>query len=257
MMLNDNNKKSFKKMLKGRALYLALSACLVAATFISLRAAGTRAIKKLAAEVTTQERVTHLHVTPRPTEPSTAQGQLPVAETPTLPALEEPQTAAVFDNLSPTVPASEAEPESESAVAPLRFQLPLGVEVGKDYSMGVPVFSQTMNDWRTHNGVDFRGEPGEGVQTIAPGTVIAVTRDPLWGNTVKIDHGQGVVSTVSGLADGGLIANGTTLQAGDLIGLVGEIPVEKEDPAHIHLEVRVDGKLRDPLELMGFVSDAD
>ena len=36
-----------------------------------------------------------------------------------------------------------------------------------------------------------------------------------------------------------------------VIGRVGEIPVEAEEAAHIHLEVRVNGKLTDPLELMG------
>ena len=255
MMLNDENKRSFKNMLKSRGFYLALSACVLAASVIALRSAGTKAVKKLTTEITTQERVTHIHVNPRPTEPATEEApvqnpaEIP-SETPVL--TPEPETQAVFDNQSPTVPT-----ESAAAMEPIRYQLPLGVEIGKDYSQGVPVFSETMKDWRTHNGVDFNGDKGTAVQTIAPGTVTAVTSDPLYGSSVTVDHGSGIVSTISGLAEAGLVSVGTTLNAGDLIGVVGAVPIEKEDPAHIHLEIRVNGKLQDPLAVMGFVSDAD
>ena len=36
-----------------------------------------------------------------------------------------------------------------------------------------------------------------------------------------------------------------------IIGVVGEIPVEAQDDSHIHLEMRVNGELVDPLEIMG------
>ncbi|MBR5409805.1 MAG: M23 family metallopeptidase [Clostridia bacterium] len=257
MMLNDENKRSIKKMLRGRALYVALSACVMAAAVIALRAAGSKTLKNLASEVTTRESVTHLRITSDQTEAPSVP-ETPVSEAPTAASGREPATRAVFENLSPTVPAT-AEPASDepTEAVSIRFQLPLGVEIGKDYSMGVPVFSETMNDWRTHNGVDFTGSAGDAVQTIAPGTVASVVKDPLWGNVVTVDHGGGVISTLSGLADAGLVSAGSYVSAGDVIGTVGEIPVERGDGAHIHLEIRVNGALRDPLEVMGFVSDRD
>ncbi len=112
-----------------------------------------------------------------------------------------------------------------------------------------------MGDYRTHNGVDFMTEPGESVRAIAPGTVTAVYKDALFGNCVRVDHGQGVVSTVFGLADEGLAYEGAAVDENTVIGTAGDVPVESADGSHIHLEIRVSGILRDPLEVMGYSGD--
>lgn len=253
MMLNDENKKSLKTMLKGRAFYLALSVCVLAAGIVSYQAMGKRTVDKILSEVTTAQPDTHIHISERVvTDPAPENKPEPVREIATEPHFEQtPETQAVFENDAPTVNAQESEPQE------IRFGLPLTARVGKDYSMGVPVFSDTMGDWRTHNGIDFEGDEGQAVKTIAPGKVISVTSDPLYGNTVKIDHGSGIVSSVCGLSDSGLIAEGTQVDADTVIGVVGVIPVEKNDPAHIHLEIRQEGRIVDPLEIMGFVGAED
>lgn len=253
MMLNDENKKSLKTMLKGRAFYLALSVCVLAAGFVSYQAMGKRTVNKILSEVTTVQPSTYIHISERVvTDPAPGNQPEEVKEVVTEPhSVQEPETQAVFENDAPTVSTEEDEPQEIS------FQLPLTARVGKDYSMGVPVFSDTMGDWRTHNGVDFEGDEGQAVKTIAPGKVISVTSDTLYGNTVKIDHGNGIVSSISGLSDSGLIEEGAAVYEDSVIGVVGVIPVEKNDPAHIHLEIRQEGKIVDPLEIMGFVGAED
>lgn len=172
---------------------------------------------------------------------------LPTASPTIEAAPETPRTepAPVFENNAPPLETTTAAPEE------IRFSLPLGGAVGDDYSMGVPVFSDTMGDYRTHNGVDFTGQPGESVKTVAPGTVTAVKDDRMFGNCVTVDHGNGYVSTVCGLGDEGLIRQGAVLGEGDVIGVVGILPAEENEAPHIHLEIRKDGVLCDPLEILG------
>ncbi len=54
--------------------------------------------------------------------------------------------------------------------------LPLSAEILKDYSDGTMVKSKTMNDWRTHNGVDFTGETGDEICAVCGGTVKETVR---------------------------------------------------------------------------------
>lgn len=244
MMLNDDNKKSVKKMMAGRALYISLGVCLLAAGAVGFSAVKNMTSPKVTVPQTTTEKTTYVnyerHVF---TDPTTQPVQTPVEQTP---SVTEPVTAAVFD--SGNAPLEESATEQEE---PIVFSTPLSLSIGRDYSRGVPVFSPTMKDYRTHNGVDFLGTAGDTVRPIARGEVLSVTHDPLWGYTVTVDHGGGVVSRISGLSDKDLPEAGAIVREDDVIGRVGEIPVEAEEAAHIHLEVRVNGNLADPLELLG------
>ena len=254
MMINDENKKSIREMLAGRAFYLAVSACVLAAGLVAWRVGANRAIDRVLNLETTVPAESHVHVGEKTVaEPTlgfippetrfTPETTLPAPEV----ALTEPdEVSPVFENDAPTVPEKEE----------LAFSLPLSARLGKDYSMGVPVFSSTFGDWRTHNGVDFEGEKGAEVRSVAAGTVLSVGADPLWGTVVKIDHGAGIVSSLSGLSDV-RVSEGDTVEGGQVVGAVGEIPAEKNDPAHVHLELRVNGELNDPLAVMGYVSDGD
>lgn len=245
MMLNDDNKKSVKKMMAGRALYLALGICLLAAGAVGFSAVKNMTSPKVTVPQTTTEKTTYVnyerHVF---TDPETTPAQTPAEETA---PVTEPVTEAVFDSGNVPLEESTARERKETIV----YSSPLSLSIGRDYSRGVPVFSPTMKDYRTHNGVDFLGTAGDTVRPIAQGEVLSVTHDPLWGYSVTVDHGGGVVSKICGLSDRDLPEAGAYVHENAVIGRVGAIPVESEEAPHIHLEVRVDGKLADPLELMG------
>ena len=250
MMLNDDNKKSLKKMMAGRSLYLALGVCLLAAGAVGVSALKNMTSPKVTVPPATTEKVTYVNYEKHVfTDPTTQPARTPVYETA---PVTEPVTAAVFD--SGNVPLEEStagEPETEAPEKAVVYSSPLSLEIGRDYSCGVPVFSPTMQDYRTHNGVDFLGMTGDTVRPIAEGEVLSVTHDPLWGYSVTVDHGNGVVSKISGLSDKDLPEAGAYVHENAVIGRVGSAPVEAEDAPHIHLEVRVNGQLTDPLELMG------
>ena len=250
MMLNDDNKKSVKKMMAGRALYISLGVCLLAAGAVGFSAVKNMTSPKVTVPEVTTEKTTYVNYARHVfTDPTTQPAQTPVYETA---PVTEPATAAVFDSGNAPLAESTTAEEKETIV----YSSPLSQTVGRDYSRGVPVFSPTMKDYRTHNGVDFLGMAGDTVSPIAQGEVLSVTHDPLWGWSVTVDHGGGVVSKISGLSEKDLPEAGAFVHENAVIGRVGEIPVEAEDAPHIHLEVRVNGSLTDPLELMG-LAEAD
>ena len=130
------------------------------------------------------------------------------------------------------------------------FSLPLSTEILKDYSDGEMVFSQTMNDWRVHNGIDFTGPKGGEVRAVQHGTVKAVYDDELWGTVAEIDHGNEMIVKYCGLSKPSALPVGTEVTKGQTIGKLGEIPVESAEEPHLHLEITVNGTTVDPLAAM-------
>ena len=106
------------------------------------------------------------------------------------------------------------------------------------------VYNETMQDWRTHNGLDIRGSINMGVQAPANGTVTAVYEDPQWGGVVEIEC-QDVMVRLCGL-DRIKCKAGDTVEMGKTIALLGDIPAESGMESHLHVEFTKDGKLVDP-----------
>lgn len=132
-----------------------------------------------------------------------------------------------------------------------KFVFPIGNNIIKDYSNGVAVKSNTLGDWRTHNGIDFTGKENEIVKAVKSGTVKAVYYNELWGLTVEIDHGDSIVAKYCGLKSGTTPKVGSILEQGETVGTVGVIPCEAADETHLHFEISVAGKTKDPIEVMG------
>ncbi len=132
------------------------------------------------------------------------------------------------------------------------YCLPFGNEIIKDFSNMNPVYSKTMGDWRTHNGIDFSGSEGAAVVAISYGDVISVFDDAIFGTCVLIDHGNGVTAKYCGLNKDTLtVKEGSTVTTEAIIGYLGEVPGEKMEGAHLHFEITHNGEIVEPLELMG------
>ena len=146
----------------------------------------------------------------------------------------------------------QATTQSEYAV-PYKdyYTLPLGTDILKDYNPTTPSYNATMGDWRTHGGVDFKGPDGSQIKSIAAGTVTDIADDPMYGTVITIDHGNEVVAKYCGLnKDVTEVSEGDKVKSGQLLGYLGEIPCEKADASHLHLEVYYKGENVDPLSLM-------
>lgn len=134
------------------------------------------------------------------------------------------------------------------------YLLPLNSKVVKDYSGGDMVYSKTMDDWRTHNGIDISGNIGDNAIAVQDGTILEVISDELWGETVVIQHGNGLKARYCGVK--ATVKPDEKIEQGQVIGTVVAIPLEEKDGVHIHLETEVDGKSVDPIKALNLLGEA-
>lgn len=149
---------------------------------------------------------------------------------------------------SPKTAAPTTEKATINPVATF-FAMPVGGNIIKDYSEKELKYSNTYKDWRLHTGVDIAAKKGTQIHAAGNGKVLEVKEDKLLGNTVVIDHGNGIVASYSGLLKP-LVKAGQTVEAGTTIGGIGEIPCESLDESHLHLAVSVNGKAANPIEAL-------
>lgn len=255
-MLNFNKKESRVKLfLRKNGLYIALACCLVASGTAAWRYLGTGNIS------TVQESGTDSGIVTEKAPEYTQNWDE------TLPEGEEAgaNKTDVPDEREETETQAQTEPETEEEVTepasmvnnelntPYQsfYMMPCGTEIINDYSNGEMVYSETMDDWRSHNGVDFKAEKGVSVKAINDGIVTNVYTDALWGTIVEIDHGGKLVAKYCGLGADVSVQKGTEVKMGDEIGVLGDIPCESKLGNHLHLEIRIDSKIVDPLAAMG------
>ena len=147
-----------------------------------------------------------------------------------------------------TVEPTETEPASLTP-EPITFAAPVSGSVYAEFSVAVPVFSNTMNDYRTHAGVDVAAGIGDPVYACADGVIDDVYEDPMMGQTVRISHADGFESVYRNLStvlpEG--IEKGAAVRAGQMIGAVGDTAlIECEDEPHLHFELILAGEPVDP-----------
>ncbi len=96
-----------------------------------------------------------------------------------------------------------------------------------------------------HNGIDIPAPEGTPVLTADKGTVAEIGDNETDGNYVILNHGGGIqtfYSKLFGFAEG--LADGDTVQQGDVIGYVGSTG-EATSP-HLHFRLIIDGEYTDP-----------
>lgn len=133
------------------------------------------------------------------------------------------------------------------------FLLPLNSNVSKDFSDGEMIYSETMNDWRSHNGIDIKGNIGDNAIAVQDGTVLEVVNDEIWGDIIVIQHGNGLKARYCGVK--ATVKPEEKIEQGQVIGTVVAIPAEEKDGVHIHLETEVDGKLVDPIKALNLLGE--
>ena len=156
---------------------------------------------------------------------------------------------------TPEVSVITPDPKEEESVGatptPPGYTMPISGEILKDFSDDVLVYSETMNDYRVHNGIDLAAAQGTPVKAFTEGVVLEIYEDPLMGNTVVIDHGNNLKSVYQHLSPQlpDDIEVGARVAEGQVVGGVGEsCLVECTLPSHLHFEVLVNEKACNPME---------
>lgn len=106
-------------------------------------------------------------------------------------------------------------------------------------------FGQCGGPWSScHTGLDFAAPSGTNVHAATDGTVVYAGPAGAYGNMIRIDHGNGVVTNyahLSGFASG---VEGAQVRAGTVIGYVGS--TGNSSGPHLHFEVRSGKDFQDP-----------
>lgn len=148
----------------------------------------------------------------------------------------------------------ETQPSTQPATTPaavVSYIPPVTGEITANYSEGLPVYSQTMRDWRTHDGVDIAAPVGTQVKCAADGEVTAIYNDLFLGTTVEVKHADGCVTRYCNLLEKVTVAVGQQLKRGDVIGGVGETSItECVGASHLHFELLKDDEHLDPTPLL-------
>lgn len=174
------------------------------------------------------------------TAPSELPEHEPVVET--VP-LEEPET----ESEPASMPEVTVDDTPVVAEAPSVVVSPLQGEVVAAFSVDQLLYNETLDDWRTHDGVDIAAAAGDAVLAASAGTVLSVTDDPLMGTTVVIGHSDGYETTYANLQANPPVEEGQTVTAGQTIGAVGTTAAaESAQGAHLHFAVTREGEAVDP-----------
>jgi hypothetical protein len=98
-----------------------------------------------------------------------------------------------------------------------------------------------------HTGADFLSPSGRPVKAPNAGRVVLASSRYFTGQTVVIDHGQGLFSLFAHLS-AIEVKTGTDVAAGDTVGAVGA--TGRVTGPHLHWTVRLNGSPVDPLSLL-------
>lgn len=232
MQNNQNNSQDrFRRLLREKGYYIVLALC-VAAVGIS----GYVFLTTAARQIRQTEQET-LSVPTTVTEPEDEAVQQPPKQPQKQPTVREPEPPA-------QTPVTAA-PEEASPV------WPVSGEVFRSHAMDRLLYHPTTQDWRVHNGVDLAAAAGTPVTAALAGTVTAVYEDPWYGTTVIIRHDGELTTHYSSLAAETAVSAGDTVEAGQVIGHVGDTALlESADGPHLHFEVSEAGAPVDPGEFL-------
>lgn len=192
----------------------------------------------------------------RRSRPNNEQTTSPTGETAaTTPSSQVPAGTAGTEKTPDDKQSSSNTPASNVIV----WSSPVEGGIVKEYSVDVPVYSLTMEDYRVHTGIDIGADAGADVLAAADGVITDVRYDPMMGQTVVIDHGSGYTTVYQNMQttvpDG--IAVGVAVKGGQKIGAVGDTAlVEISDSPHLHFAVTANGKYVSPLSYINVSASA-
>lgn len=142
--------------------------------------------------------------------------------------------------------AEEAKKEKEEAKNPV-FQMPVEGEIIKKFAKTSLVYSNTLGEWVTHNGIDIKADKTTVVKAAEEGTVKSIKNDPRYGLTIVIEHTNDYTTVYSNLLSAEFVVVGEKVEKGQTIGTVGNTATfEIADEPHLHFEILHNSENLDP-----------
>lgn len=129
----------------------------------------------------------------------------------------------------------------------ISFVKPVEGDIIREFAKDNLVYSETLQEWVTHLGIDIKANKTTVVKASADGTVKSIKNDPRYGLTIIIDHDDGYQTIYSNLLTTEFVVEGEKVKQGQSIGTVGNTAVfEISDESHLHFEILKDSEQLDP-----------
>lgn len=152
---------------------------------------------------------------------------------------------------TPTPDTSEANADADvdyTSSEKTTLTYPVNGEVITPHAVETLIYSKTLGDWRSHQGIDIKAQIGTDVLAAGDGIIEDVYTDDFMGITIVIDHQNGLKSVYSNLSNASLVQKGQSVTRGSAISAVGDTALyETGEVGHLHFEVIEDGSAVDPL----------
>ena len=127
------------------------------------------------------------------------------------------------------------------------FKMPVQGEITNTFAKDTLIYSNTLQEWVTHTGVDIKADKTTLLKAASQGTVKSLKNDPRFGITVVIEHANGFESVYSNLLTAEFVNEGENVEQGQSIGTVGNTATfEIADPPHLHFEILKDNEHLNP-----------
>lgn len=180
-----------------------------------------------------------------PTAPNDTASKTPSSTVSLIPTPKNEPTVSTEPIPAPSVKesATNAAPVADFFIQPMS-----GATIYKPFLDKELQYSNTYGDYRLHAAVDIVSDVSDTVTACGDGIVTEVKSDPLFGMTVTVDHGNGILASYSGLAESVAVVAGDTVSSTTVLGTIGLIPSESLDAAHLHLVFTKDGQIVSPLD---------
>lgn len=133
----------------------------------------------------------------------------------------------------------------------LQFIKPVEGEIEMNYSPENLIYSKTLGEWKTHNGIDIKAERGTPVKAAESGKITNISETAGKGIEITITHTDGYQTVYSNLSSKSMVAPNQKVEKGQVISGVGNTAAfEYYEPDHLHFEVYKDGVLIDPNSIL-------
>ncbi len=143
--------------------------------------------------------------------------------------------------------SEKTEELKETSNTEITFEAPVIGPIVREFAKDSLVYSDTLKEWITHNGVDIKADKTSVVTSAAEGTIYAIKNDPRYGLTVIINHSDGYQTIYSNLLTAEFVVEGEKVEKGQSIGTVGNTAsFEILDEPHLHFELLKGDEYLDP-----------
>lgn len=142
---------------------------------------------------------------------------------------------------------SKVEEKTENKNVELSFSKPVEGDIVRDFAVDNLIYSNTLQEWTTHTGIDIKADKTTVVKSAEAGTVKTIKNDPRYGLTIIIEHENGFQTVYSNLLTSEFVVEGEKVEKGQSLGTVGNTAAfEVADESHLHFEILKDSAQVDP-----------